>query len=101
MSDPLIERLEMLKANLETLEARGADAAELFDLRSRIARLSVALIVSDLRDEDEAYEHATHELEGAIEVIRASKEDIASVTSAVRTAAAGVAVVERALRLIT
>jgi len=100
MSDPLLERVESLKAKLDDLAAKGADDLELFDLRSRISRLSVAIIVSDLQQEDEAYASATSELDHAIAAIDAAAAETSSVETAIRVAAKTVAVVEKALRIV-
>jgi len=97
MSDPLSERLERLKQGLDDLCAGGAEDRALFELRSEIARLSLAVIVSDLEEEDTSYLSATLELDRAIESIEAAKQDTASVTIAIRAAATSVALVEKAL----
>jgi hypothetical protein len=100
MSDPLVERVESLKAKLEDLAAKGGDDRELFDLRSRLSRLSVALIVADLEEEDDAYASATRELDHAIENIDAATDDVSSVETAIRVAAKSVGVVEKALAMV-
>jgi hypothetical protein len=100
MSDPLLDRIESLKAKLEDLVEKGADDAELFDLRSRIARLSLAVIVSDLEEEDQAYADATRALDHAIEAIDEATGDMSSIETAIRVAAKTVAVVEKALTVV-
>jgi hypothetical protein len=97
MSDAVIERLERLKQGLDDLGTGGVDDPALFELRSEIARLSLAVIVSDLEEEDASYVSATLELDGAIESIEAAKEDMASVATAIRAASTSVALVEKAL----
>jgi hypothetical protein len=100
MSDPLIERIETLKAKLDDLAAKGADDRELFDLRSHISRLSLAAIVSDLEEEDEAYASATLALDHAIQAIDAATNDASSVETAIRVAAKTVAIVEKAITVV-
>ena len=100
MNDPLLERVENLKAKMEDLAAKGADERELFELRSRISRLSIAIIVSDLQEEDEAYASATRELDQAIETIESADHDMSSVETAIRVATKTVALVEKALDIV-
>jgi hypothetical protein len=100
MSDTLLERVESLKSKVEDLAAKGASDAELFDLRSRLARLSLAAIVSDLEEEDEAYASATRALDQAIATIDAATQDMTTVETAIGVAAKTVAVVEKALTVV-
>jgi hypothetical protein len=100
MSDPLLERVESLKAKLEDLGSKGADDIELFELRSRVARLSVALIVSDLEQEDDEYLSATRVLDQAIASIDAAVADMSSVETAIDVATKSVGLVERALAVV-
>jgi hypothetical protein len=98
-SDPLLERVDELKRALEALEARGASDAELLDLRSRVARLTLAVIVSELAEEDAAYVDAMGELGRAIDALDAADEDSSAITTAIRVAAKSVALVEKALAI--
>jgi hypothetical protein len=100
MSDPLIERIESLKAKLEDLGSKGADDIELFELRSRVARLSLALIVSDLQEEDDEYVSAARTLDEAIQSIDAATADLSSVETAIAVAAKSVGIVEKVLALV-
>jgi chromosome segregation ATPase len=100
MSDPLLERVESLKAKLDDLASKGADDLTLFELRSRISRLSLAIIVSELEEEDEAYASATRELDQAIATVEAAKADMSSVEKAIDVAAKTVALVEKTLDVV-
>ena len=100
MSDPLLDRIEDLKKKLEDLASKGADDRELFELRSRISRLSLAVIVSDLQEEDAAYVEATRELDGAIAAIDAAQADMDGVSTAIQLAAKTVALVEKAIAAV-
>ena len=97
-SDPLLGRVEVLKQKVEALEKLGTPDVELLDLRSQLARLTLAVIVSELSKEDAAYVDAMGELDRAIDALDAADEG-SPVTTAIAVAAKSVALVEKALAL--
>jgi|SRR5579859_3971359 len=99
-ADPLLSRVDELKRALDALDARGASDVELLDLRSKVSRLTLAVIVSELAKEDPAYVESMSELDRAIGAIDAANQDASEVATAVRTAAKSVALVEKALAVL-
>jgi len=97
-SDPLLRRVEVLKQKVEALEKLGTPDVELLDLRSQLARLTLAVIVSELSKEDMAYVDAMAELDRAIDALDDADESSA-VATAISVAAKSVALVEKALAL--
>ncbi len=97
-SDPLLGRVEALKQKVEALEKLGTPDVELLDLRSQLARLTLAVIVSELSKEDTVYVDAMRELDRAIDALDAADES-STVATAISVAAKSVALVEKALAL--
>src|SRR6266705_3318472 len=93
-SDPLLGRVDVLKQKVEALEKLGGTDAELIDLRSHLARLTLAVIVSELSKEDAAYVDAMGELDRAIDALDAADES-STVATAISVAAKSVALVEK------
>jgi hypothetical protein len=98
--DPLLSRVDELKRMLDALEARGAGDAELLDLRSKVSRLTLAVIVSELAKEDAAYVDSMTGLDRAIDAIGRAGDQSGAIATAVRVAAKSVELVEKALAVL-